>query len=404
MSGRSAMSGRLRGRVNRSATGPIMRTVGHPRRVEPLPDVLLSLDEQYAGILALLDASSANKQMVSTVPECSGVAVAWVGEPGGADEIVLHHAVNTTTGLVEGLVVPVGAGLGGRVVAARRPLWVSDYCTSPAISEHFKPRATAEGLKAMIAVPIIRDGHLFGVLYGANRERTAFGDRTVRALEQVAGRMAAAQMVAERTRHAAEVAVHEERRRLALELHDTVGAVLFTLGAGIRRLGEEPGLTPVVRSRFAAIEQKAMEAAAVLRGSLQVLSAPPEQVSLGVALREHCRAFRDRTGIAARTITLTALPPLPREPTFALTDAVCEALLNAEKHAAAQSVVVTVFSVRGGVAVTVSDDGVGLDADYRSRAGLGLPATSDRLARVGGTFSVAANEDGGVTVQAWVPA
>ena len=77
------------------------------------------------------------------------------------------------------------------------------------------------------------------MLYGANRGADAFGDRTAQALEQVAARAAAAEVVAERARHAAEVAVHEERRRLALELHDTVGAMLFTLGAGIRRLGDE---------------------------------------------------------------------------------------------------------------------------------------------------------------------
>ncbi len=380
-----------------------MRNVGHRKRAEPLPDVLLALDEQYAGILALLDGSSANRQMVSTVPESTGVEVAWVGEPGGADEIVLQHPVNTTSGLVEGLVVPVGTGLGGRVLAARRPLWVSDYCGSPDISDHFKPQATVEGLVAMIAVPIIYDGHVLGVLYGANRERTAFGDRTAQALEGVAARMAAAQMVAERARHAAEVAVHEERRRMALELHDTVGAMLFTLGTGIRRLGEDPTLDAAVRGRLAAIEQQAMEATAVLRGSLRVLSAPPEQVSLGVALREHCRAFEDRTGTAARMITLTELPPLPRYRVCVLADAVREALLNAEKHAAARSVVVSVFAVRDGVAVTVSDDGVGLGEDYVRRAGLGLPAISDRLARMGGTLTVAANDDGGVTVQAWVP-
>ena len=52
------------------------------------------------------------------------------------------------------------------------------------------------------------------------------------------------------------------------------------------------------------------EAAAALRGSLRALSAPPEQVALGVALRSDCRAFEDRTGIAARLITMTELPSL----------------------------------------------------------------------------------------------
>ncbi|WP_239382217.1 sensor histidine kinase, partial [Frankia sp. CIT1] len=172
--------------------------------------------------------------------------------------------------------------------------------------------------------------------------------------------MATAQIVAERTQHAADVAAHEERRRLALELHDSVGAMLFTLGAGIRSLSTIPGLDQDVRTRLSTIEQQAAETTAALRDSLRVLSAPPEQVALGVALREHCRAFSDRTTITAQVITLTELPTLPRSHIQALADAVREALLNVEKHARAHSVVISIFTLRGGVAVTVSDDGVGL--------------------------------------------
>jgi signal transduction histidine kinase len=378
-----------------------MRVVARRQPSAPPPDVLLELDAQYAEILGLLDRSAAVRRMVATVPEAVGVDVAWVGEPDGADRIVLHHVVNGTTGLVEGLVVPVGTGLGGRVMAARRPLWVSDYCASADITHHFKSQAGAEGVKAMIAVPIMYGDDMLGVLYGANRDDTAFGDLAATALEQMAVRTAAAAVVAERARHAAEVAVHEERRRLALELHDSVGAMLFTLGAGIRRLGAEPGLDHEVRCRLSVMGEQAVEAAAALRGSLRVLSAPPEQVALGVAVREHCRAFEERTGTPARMIALTELPSLAPSRIGTLADAAREGLLNVEKHAGARSVVVSVFTTRDGVAVTVSDDGAGLCG---GAAGLGLAAVTERLARIGGTLAVGPNDDGGVTLQAWIPA
>jgi signal transduction histidine kinase len=380
-----------------------MPHVGPRRRAQPLPDVLLALEEEFVETFALLDRAAVIQRMVTNVPHLTGVEVAWVGEPDGSDRIVLQHSVNATTDLINGLVVPEGAGLGGKVLSARRPLWVSDYCTARDITHHFKTEARTEGLKAMIAVPITYDGQLLGVLYGANRHVTDYGDRTALALERIATRTAAAQVAAERARHAAEVAVHEERRRVALELHDTVGAMLYTLGAGIRRLGAESQLDEQTRARVSAIEQQAAEAAAALRGALRVLSAAPEQVALGVALREHCRAFQERTGITARMITLTGLPTLPCSGVKALADAAREALHNVEKHAQANSVVVTVFAQRGGVAVTISDDGVGLNASRAHPAGLGLASMSDRLARVGGAATIARNEDGGLTVQAWIP-
>jgi signal transduction histidine kinase len=379
-----------------------MPDMGRRKREAP-PDVLLELDEEYAQTLALLDRTSATQRIMAQVPAATGVEVAWVGEHDGADRVVLQHVVNGRTDGVNGLVVPEGVGLGGKVLLTRRPIWVRDYCAAPDIPLLFTTRAQAEQIRAMIAVPIIRHGQLLGVLYGANRCDTEFSDRTAQALQGVAVRAAAAQVIAERAQHAAEVAVHEERRRLALELHDTVGAMLFTIRAGIRRLGEEPELDAAVRARVSTIEQQAAEAAAALRGSLRVLHAPPEEVALGVGLRGHCRAFADRTGISARTISLTDLPTLPPYRIRVLTDFVREALLNAEKHARARSIVVSVFAVRGGVAVSVSDDGMGLPDDYAKRAGLGLASVNERLAQVGGTVTIGSNEDGGVTVQAWLP-
>ena len=132
-----------------------------------------------------------------------------------------------------------------------------------------------------------------------------------------------------------------------------------------------------------------------------MLNAPPGEVALGVAVRGHCRAFAERSGIPARVITLTDLPELPRASITALSDAVREALLNIDKHARARSVVVSMFGHRDGVAVTISDDGVGFGDEPGH--GLGLAAMTEQLGRIGGRVSIGSNEDGGGTVQAWVP-
>jgi signal transduction histidine kinase len=373
------------------------------RREAPPPDVLLALDEEYAQTLALLDRAQAIQRIMANVPDSAGVDAAWVGEQTGADQLVLQHMINGLANGVNGLVVPEGVGLGGRVLLSREPVWVSDYCTEPNVPELFRHRAQTERIRAMIAVPIVHNGQMLGVVYGANRSDVEFGERNAQALQRVAVQAAAAQVIAERARHAAEVAVYEERRRLALELHDTVGAMLFTLRAGIRQLGGEPQLGTELRARVTMMEQQAAEAAVALRGSLRALNAPPEEVALGVALRGHCRAFTERTGISARALTLTDLPTVPPYRIRVLADFAREALLNAEKHAQARSVVVSVFAIRDGVAVTVSDDGIGLCESYTEHDGLGLAAASERLAQVGGTLTIGRNDDGGVTVQAWLP-
>ena len=366
-------------------------------------DALQELDEGYAQVLSLLDRRTAFRAILDRLPGDIGVDVAWIGEVDPSGDIVLGHAVRTRTDAVDGLVVPPGVGLGGLVMQTGRPAWVADYPSASDLSRQFSRQAEREGVRGMIAVPLVHAGRPLGVLYAADRAETHYGDLAVTALEVAAARAANAAVVAERARHSAEVAVLEERRRLAMQLHDTVGAMLFTIGAGVRSLGDDLARQPDLRARLETIERQAAEAAAVFRESLDALHAPPEAVALAVALRADSRGFEERTGIPTRMLVLDDLPPLHASRSSALASAVREALLNIEKHAWASSVLVSVFASRDGVAVAVHDDGVGPPPDGADRGGLGLAAATERLERVGGHLTMGRNDDGGVTVQAWVP-
>jgi signal transduction histidine kinase len=368
-------------------------------------DRLLRLDDDSARLALLLDRHAALDGMVATVPEATGTDLAFVGVPDGDEQIVLLHKARAATSALDRLVVPSGWGLAGRVIASRRPHQVRDYLTDDTIThiDRVDRSVAAEGVRSILAVPILHQGQVLGVLYAGHRTVTRFDGRTVDALLGAASRAATAVTIAERARHHAEVAVQEERRRLALELHDSVGAMLFAIGAGVRGLGGEPALDARVRSRLAEIERRAGEASATLRLSLQALSAPSEELALAVSLRCDCRCFEERTGLPARVILLSQVPPLRAGATRALADSVREALLNVEKHAGARSVVVTVSSHRGGVLVVVADDGVGIPAAGADGPGLGLQAIRDRLERLGGGTLIDANEDGGATLRLWVP-
>ena len=173
------------------------------------------------------------------------------------------------------------------------------------------------------------------MLYGSDRSEASYGDTEIASLEARATRAARAAVVADRVRNSAEVAVHEERSRIGLQLHDTVGAMLFTIGAGMRKLTDAVQDDPELKAQVELIQRQAMEASEVLRDSMRAYDAPPEAIALPIALRADCRAFEERTGTQARLVVLDELPMVHSSRAKALTDAVREALLNVEKHAAA---------------------------------------------------------------------
>jgi len=365
------------------------------------------IERDYAAVIALLDRSAAFRHAAALVLAEAGVDVGFAAERIDDLDTLSVCAVsgNRTDALLD-LVIPAGMGLSGKVATLRHPIAVADYPREPGITHDFDPQWRAEGLRAAVAVPITRGHWFYGVLCGAAREAGGLPDRVVDALMRLARQTGLAIEVADHAREMADVAVHEERRHLALTIHDSVGAILFSIGAAARDLETERECEPALRTRLKFIEQQVARASAQLRTALRSLNEVPQEVALGVALRAECRALEERTGMKAGCVVLGELPALEEGRAKVLLQAAREALHNAEKHARARSVVVSLHAVDGGVSLVVADDGVGLGrpADGGSpSSGLGLDATADRLARVGGQLAVSTNEDGGCTMRAWLP-
>lgn len=82
-----------------------------------------------------------------------------------------------------------------------------------------------------------------------------------------------------------------------------------------------------------------------------------------------------------------------------------EALVNARKHSGATSVEVLVDSVEGGLEVSVSDNGTGIDpAAYPTAPGhRGLSSMQDRAAVAGGRCEIGPGPHGGTRVRLWLP-
>lgn len=131
-----------------------------------------------------LSAALGRIRRVTGLPVAFGGVVA-PGERG----MRLTEFAGTATVALHGLVVSAGNGLGGRVVTTARPARVEDYAADPRISHEYDVPVTAEGLRAIAAVPVALGGSVLAVLYAGTREPIAVGGRALEAMNRVALRV-----------------------------------------------------------------------------------------------------------------------------------------------------------------------------------------------------------------------
>ena len=106
----------------------------------------------------------------------------------GGRQVRLTEFAGSYTGALRNLIVTSGNGLGGRVLLSARPGSVEDYAADLRISHEYDKPVTAEGLRAIAAVPIVAGDAVAGVLYGGIREPLTLGARVLDAMVKVATR------------------------------------------------------------------------------------------------------------------------------------------------------------------------------------------------------------------------
>lgn len=362
------------------------------------------------GLLSVLDRVLALHGSARLIRDSAGADAGFVADLDGPGQAVIRWLAGNRTDSLQDLAVPLGQGVGGRVLATGKPVRVSDYVTSSSITHHFDGMVRREAMSAMLAVPILGDhastGSTVAVAYAALRGPGEFGDIALDAMQSVAREAARALRLADRAESGRAGAVAAERQRMQASLHDSVGAMLFSIGAQVRDLRTTLPDNPVLRTRLGRLESDVSAASLALRESLLALSESSPERALPIELSEHTRSFEARTGVTARLVQLGEVTPLDAERTTLLISAVREGLLNAEKHADAATVVVSLGMVDGGVQVAVADDGCPSAAaavDNPDGAGLGIRMLVERAARLGGRVSLVHDEDGGTTLRMLLP-
>jgi signal transduction histidine kinase len=374
--------------------------------------LLSTLLAERDGLLAVLDRVLALQGTARLIRDAAGADAGFVADVDDRSQAVIRWLAGNRTNSLQDLAVPVGQGIGGRVTALGQPVRVSDYVSARSITHQFDGVVSREAMSAMLAVPILRPGAEGGsggapavvaVAYAALRGPGEFGDDAVRAVQGVAAHASRALRLAEVAALGRDTAVAAERQRMQASLHDSVGAMLFSIGAQVRDLRSALPDNPLLLSRLGRLESEVSAASSALREALLALSESSHERALPVELAEHCRSFSARTGVPARLVQLGAVRPLDAERTTLLIDAVREGLLNVQKHADASTVVVSLGEVDGGVQVAVADDGSPGEHPPAAGSGLGLRLLADRTARLGGRLSLVHDEDGGSTLRMLLP-
>ncbi len=265
----------------------------------------------------------------------------------------------------------------------------------------------------VLAVPVAAGGAPLGALAALVPGTTAVPKRVRILLGAVADQLGLALRTAEYAAEGRELAVFEERTRLAREIHDTLAqqltGIVLQLEAAEAMQSREQG----ERSReliVAAREQARLALQEARRSVWNLRPMPLEAAGLTAAIALEAERFGKRTGMAI-TVRNDGLPrhlSLVPQSEVAVFRILQEALANAGHHSRAQIVEVELRIVEGDMLLTVSDDGDGFDVEQDGIAAsapgsFGIVGMRERARLIGADLEVASSAVGGTRVSVRVP-
>ena len=193
-----------------------------------------------------------------------------------------------------------------------------------------------------------------------------------------------------------------ERQRLGRDLHTGIGQVLaairLQLETIVRQLPDPPLPVQQALDRISALAGDALEQVR----SVSRLLHPPEWQRL--TLEEALRRFWEMSGVPQQFEARLSLDALPQEPDpevkALLYRAAQEGLSNLARHSQASHVALSLAPRGSQVVLTVTDDGVGFDANAWTSApasvasGLGLRSIREQAEALGGNLEIVSGPKG----------
>ena len=199
--------------------------------------------------------------------------------------------------------------------------------------------------------------------------------------------------------------VEEERRLIAHELHDEFGQSVTAIRSLAQAIATQGGVRDPATGEIARmISDEAGRLYDAMHGLIPRLS-PLSLDTLGLAatLDSLVRDWQRRHPSIA--LSLRQEIPIELGPSVALAiyRIIQEGLINALRHAQASRVDMILQCDAQRINVSVTDDGVGLPADWARPGHFGLRGMADRVRQLHGTFTIANHGDRGVRLAAEIP-
>lgn len=314
--------------------------------------------------------------------------------------------------------IPLGQGVAGRAAAEGRALIVDDYATVDLSRLEGVP---AEDIRALVrsamAAPLRIAGKIVGVVGVATGRPRRFTEQDLDLLQLVADRMAPSierGRLLETVRAGRErmetlsrrllTAQEEERRRLAVELHDELGQVLTAVKINLASLERLSGAAPApahLRDAIGSVD-RAMERVRDL--ALDLRPSVLDDLGLPAALRWYVDRFARNSHVEVN-VSIDAVPYLEAGLETACFRVAQEALTNVARHAQARQVWLDLHLLADGLELRVRDDGIGFEAGgARERAmggaSIGLLGMQERVSLAGGEFEIRSALGRGTEVRA----
>jgi signal transduction histidine kinase len=209
------------------------------------------------------------------------------------------------------------------------------------------------------------------------------------------------------TRRGEQLAVTEERNRMAREIHDTMAQAFAGIVLHSEALGASLGISKRrSRNTLSQVQKLARLGLDEARRSVQALRPKAlEGSTLSQALEQVATSIAAMGNLSCHFRQRGETRPLHREAQDELFRIAQEALTNAAKHARATSVWVNLVFNAQQVSLEIRDDGIGLTvtASRKPNSTYGLASMRERAQRIGGRLQIERQKKGGTSIHVQVP-